>query len=349
MKVLTKSIKILGVLIVVLLITWFAGPTASFEDVDTVLPTVDASIENLDQYLADRENGVQNIKPENESRIIWADSVRQTAYALVYLHGFSAGPMEGAPLHQEVASRYGMNLYLPRLSKHGIQDDDIFTELTPKALVDDAKEALVIGHKLGKKVILMSCSTGGTLAIYLLANNPDIAGHISYSANVSLFDPTAKMMTGPWGLQIVKKIIGDYREPAESPETPDSVLVNIRKYWYGKYRIEGMVALQGLIDMTMTEENFNKVSQPYFLGYFYKNDSAQDRTVSVDAILDFDSKTITSNEMKRVVAFENAGSHVINSPLTSMEYEGVREETYSFVEEILRIQPKSSLLDLSQN
>lgn len=335
MKFLIKSLKALAVIIVILLITWFAGPKASYEEFDAVLPTVEVSIQELDQYLAERENLVQNIKPENESRIIWADSVRQTEYALVYLHGFSAGVMEGAPLHQEVASKYGMNLYLPRLSKHGIAEDDIFAELTPKGLIDDAKEALVIGRKLGKKVILMSCSTGGTLAIYLMANHPDIAAHISYSVNIALFDPTAKMMTGPWGLNIVKKIIGDYRTSSESPETPDSVLVKTRQYWSSKYRVEGLVALQGLINMTMTDENFGKISQPYFLGYYYKNDSAQDKTVSVSAILDFDSKTSTPDEMKAVVAFENAGTHVINSPLESKEYDKVRDDTFAYLEEVL--------------
>ena len=339
MKLLIKSLKALAILIAILSIIWFSGPKVSFEEFDADLPNVDVSIDELDQFLADKEGEVANIKPENESRIIWADSVRQTEYALVYLHGFSAGVMEGAPLHQEVSSRYGMNLYLPRLSKHGIADDDIFTELTPKALVDDAKEALVIGRKLGKKVILMSCSTGGTLAIYLLANHPDIAGHISYSANISLFDPTGKMMTGPWGLNIVKRIIGDYRISTESADAPDSVLVKTRQYWSSKYRVEGLVALQGLIDMTMTDKNFDKINQSYFLGYYYKNDSTQDKTVSVSAILDFDSKTMTPDEMKRVVAFEGAGSHVINSPLNSKEYEGVRDATYAYLEDVLRLVP----------
>ncbi|MCP4459124.1 MAG: alpha/beta hydrolase [Cytophagales bacterium] len=339
MKLFFNILKVLGVLVIALFLIVFCGPKASFEEFDAVLQEIPVSIAGLDQYLAEEEAKVPNIKTENESRIIWADSVRQTEYALVYLHGFSAGVMEGAPLHQEVASRYGMNLYLPRLSKHGIADKDIFAELTPKALIDDAKEALVIGRKLGKKVILMSCSTGSTLAIYLLANHPNIAAHISYSANIEIFDPTGKMMTGPWGLQIVKQVVGDYRISKTDPETPDSVRTKIEKYWYEKYRVEGLVSLQGLIDMTMTEENFKKVNQPYFLGYYYKNDTAQDMTVSVAAIRNFDSMTATPAEMKRSVAFEEAGSHVINSPLISKEYEGVRDATYAYLEEVLGFEP----------
>lgn len=339
MKFLLKILKILIALTLILVVVWFAGPKASFEEFNADLPEINVPIGELDQYLADKESKVSNIKPENESRIIWADSIRQTEYALVYIHGFSAGVMEGAPLHQEVATRYGMNLYLPRLFKHGIQDDDIFTELTPKGMIDVAKEALVIGRKLGKKVILMSCSTGGTIAIYLMANHSDIAAHLSYSANIQMFDPMTKMMTGPWGLQIVRQLVGDYRIPSEVGEMSDGTLAKIKQYWSGKYRVEGLIALQALIDMTMTEENFKKVDQPYFMGFYYKNDIAQDMTVSVEAIRNFDAMTATPPDMKRVVAFEEAGSHVINSPLTSREYEGVRDATYAYLEEVLDFAP----------
>ncbi len=338
-KILVALAVIVGLLIPVLLLTWFLGPKAEFNNVNPTLSELKLELDELDSYLSEKEALVPNIKAENESRIIWADSIRQTEYALVYLHGFSAGPMEGAPLHQEVASRYGMNLYLPRLSKHGIQDDDIFLELTPDGLMESAKEALVIGKKLGKKVILMSCSTGGTLGIYLTANHPDIHGHLMYSPNIKIFDPTSEMLTGPWGLKIVKQVLGDYRIPTEDPEVPDSVQQKIDQYWSGKYRVEGIVALQSLLDQTMTDETFAKVNQPYFLGYYYKSDTAQDNTVSVEAMLDFDSKTKTPKDSKRAVAFPEAGSHVINSPLTSKQYERVREETYKYLEEVLNITP----------
>lgn len=323
----------------ILVLVWYFGPKASFTDVNAELPNLNIGIDQLDKYLADNEATVPNIKAENESRIIWADSVRQTEYALVYIHGFSAGPMEGAPLHQETATRYGMNLYLPRISKHGIQDEDIFLELTPEGMMESAKEAIAIGKKIGKKVIIMSCSTGGTLGIYLSAHHPDIYAHIMYSPNIEIFDKTAKMMTGPWGLQIVKKVVGEYRIPEEDETIPDSVQQKIEQYWTGKYRVEGLVALQSLLDQTMTDEVFSKVEHPYFLGYYFKSDTAQDNTVSVAAMLDFDSKTSTLANLKKVVAFENAESHVINSPLTSKEYEGVREETFKFIEEVLNITP----------
>jgi pimeloyl-ACP methyl ester carboxylesterase len=338
-----KWIKRIGIslllLVTALILTYILGPKANFEEVTPDLPTLSISIDQLEGYIAEREGKVDNLKPENESRIIWADSVRQTEYALVYLHGFSAGVMEGAPLHMEVARRYSMNLYLPRLSKHGIADKDIFTQLTPAQLVNDAKEALVVGRKLGKKVILMSCSTGSTLGIYLTAHHPDVFAHVMFSPNISLFDPTGEMLTGPWGLQIVRKVVGDYRVPSPEKEPkPDSVQAKIDLYWSGTYRVEGLVALQSLIDQTMIDDVFTKVNQPYFMGYYYKNDTAQDMTVSVARMLEFDAVTQTPAQNKRLVAFANAGEHVINSPLISKDYNRVKEETFAFFEDILGFQ-----------
>jgi len=64
-------------------------------------------------------------------------------------------------------------------------------------------------------------------------------------------------------------------------------------------------------------------------------------TVSVASMLDFDAKTKTSAEQKRLIAFAEAGEHVINSPLISKEYYRVRAETFRYFEEVLGIQPLS--------
>ena len=332
-------LKVLLGLIVVLVVVWFAGPKADFDSVNPDITDLSISIGEIDSYLAEKEAKVANIKPLNESRVIWADSVRQTEYAIVYLHGFSAGPMEGAPLHQETAQRYGMNLYLPRLYKHGIDDDEIFTELTPHGLVESAKEAIAIGRIIGKKVIVMSCSTGGTLAAYLIAHN-DVHAHITYAPNIDLFDPKSDMMTGPWGLKITKSILGDFNLPEEDPNTPDSVQAKIDQYWSGKYRVEGLVALQSLLDQTMKDEFFENITAPHFIGFYYKSDEAQDSSISVAAVKDYADKISTEESMKTVIAFEEAGSHVINSDLTSKQFEDVRAETFNYIEEVLQISAK---------
>ena len=99
------------------------------------------------------KNQKKKIKPDNESRIIWAnDSLKnKTAYCLLYVHGFSASWYEGNPAHIDFAHRYGMNLYIPLLASHGIDTTEALIDMTPDRLYESAKEALVVAQSLGRK------------------------------------------------------------------------------------------------------------------------------------------------------------------------------------------------------
>ncbi|MGB5403930.1 MAG: alpha/beta hydrolase [Robiginitalea sp.] len=280
------------------------------------------------------EAAIPNIKADNEARIIWADSIpKKTPYSIVYLHGWSASQEEGDPLHIETAKRYGYNLFLPRLSGHGLIEDEPMLTITADKLLNSAKEAIAVGKQLGDRVILMATSTGGTLALYLAEGDPDIAGLLLYSPNIEIFDSNAKLLTHPWGVQMAKLVKGgDYHE-FENPTEAD------RKYWTSKYRVEALAQLQVLMDETMTGETFQSVRQPVFLGYYYKDEVHQDSTVSVSAMLRMFDELGTPNDQKRKVPFPNVGAHVMTSYITSKDLESVKRETNSFMEEVLGLKP----------
>lgn len=319
-------------LLIALIVTYFLGPKPDFKPISLSQQAFVMPIGQLDNYLLKKESTIEKIKPENESRIIWADSVRKTKYAIVYLHGFSAGPMEADPVHFELAKRYGCNLYLPRLAGHGINDTMSFLTLQPDDLIDDAKEALDVGKIIGENVILMSCSTGGTLSIYLGANySDDIAAMLMYSPNVEIYDPSSKLLTGPWGPEIGKMVMGDYNSFVPPPGG--------EKYWTTKYRIEGVVALQQLLDWTMTEQVFKKVKVPYFLGYYYKSDEISDHIVSIPAMKNFHKLSSTPAGKKEIMAFPDVGNHVMVSEIQADDYTQVQEETYRYLEEVLGMEP----------
>ena len=312
----------LSLLFVILAVVYLMGPVPKAEKVDNYpLPIPDAFPE------ADRPDGLKN---NNEARTIWADSVgKQTEYSIVYLHGFSASPMEADPIHRNIAASYGCNLYMARLKGHGINNTDAFEKLSPKDLVQSAKEAVAIGKKIGKKVILMSCSTGGTLALYLSANDPEIIANILFSPNIALADPNSAVLTGPWGLQLARLFIGGkYRE--WKPEN-DSVA----QYWTTKYRVEGIIALKQLLNMTMKDEIFSKVKQPVFMAYYYKNEKEQDQTVSVAAMLSMFEKLGTPNDKKVKKAFPDAGVHVICSKWQSKDLKNLESSVMAFMENTL--------------
>ncbi|MCB0588503.1 MAG: alpha/beta hydrolase [Phaeodactylibacter sp.] len=306
------------------------GPRPDFPSYTGRIGPISWPLEALDSIIQAREAAVPGLKPDNQARIIWADSARRTPYSVVYLHGFSASPMEGNPVHLEFAARYGCNLYLARLPQHGINDPESFKNVTPKDWVEAAKEALAIGQQLGEKVILMSCSTGSTLSIYLAAENPDaVEAQIMYSPNIAIADPAAGVLTYPWGLQAARLLVGEYRT------IPSFMGWEAEQYWTVKYRTEGLVALQALLEETMRKEEFEKVKQPFFLGYYFKNEKQKDEVVSIEAMHRFFEQASTPPRSKQMIAFPDVDTHVIPSRLFSKGLEEVQAATYRFAEEVL--------------
>jgi len=329
-----KKFLLISVVIIALLFSGLLlGPKPDFPSFDANIEPLNLPLDVLQAQIIENEANTPNVKPDNEARIIWADSLQKTPYSVVYLHGFSASQVEADPIHREFAKRYGCNLYLSRLAGHGTENKENFLDLTPKSLIETAKHAIQVGQLLGEKVIVMSCSTGGTLSAYLAAHNPDlIDAQILYSPNIEIYDGNSKLLTYPWGLQLARWVSGsNYRTIGFTGE--------LANYWTNTYRIEGIVALQGLLDETMKEEVFNKISQPLFVGYYYKNEDEQDKVVSVEAIHDFFSKVSTPFEQKSKVAFPNTGNHVISCRLQSKDVETVREKTYRFAESVLGLTP----------
>lgn len=320
---------ILGVLFLIAGI-YFFGPREKFRTIDPVIKPADIEIGEVDQYVKNKDIGIPNLKENNQGRVIWADSTMKTRYALVYLHGFSASPMEGNPVHYQIARKYGMNMYIPRMAGHGLDDKDSFADLEPADLINSAKEAIAIGRLLGEKVIVMSCSTGSTYSIYLASLNPGwIDAMIMYSPNIEIYDKTSRLLTGPWGLQMGRYFLGKYYETR----------TDFPQFTTETYRTEGLIALQKLLDESMSESIFKGVQCPYFAGFYFRNEDEQDKVVSTDAIRSFHEVTSTPEDQKVLVPFPDVGNHVIPSGLHSKDIESVIMETSTFLEKIMSLEP----------
>jgi pimeloyl-ACP methyl ester carboxylesterase len=323
-----KASYYFGASILILVLVYLMGPTPDFEPVNKEPISWDISLEEVESYVDNREQKVEKLKPDNEARIVWADSVKKTPYSVVYLHGWSGSPGEGDPIHYQFAKYFGCNLYIHRFPEHGIRDSNIFANLTPTDLVESAKEAIAIGKTIGEKVILMSCSTGSTLAFYLASNNPDIHSLIAFSPNIDLADPTSDLLTKPWGLQIAKAVLGgDYRVWYGPGDVPD--------FWSTKYRIEGLLCLKDLVQQTMQEETFQGITQPIYVGYYYKDEEHQDDAVSIEKIHWFWDHISTPESQRTKQAFPDAGYHVFTSRHFPVNVQAPLDSIIVFGEEVL--------------
>lgn len=323
---------VVGLLITVMAIGYLLGPTAQTDVVKNELITLDPDLLKLEQSIAQSEQSL-TLRPDNEARIVWADSGQKvkTPYSIVYIPGFSATWAEGDPVHKQIAQRFGCNLYLARTAEHGVDSPDAMKELTPAKYAASAERALAIGKALGSKVIVMGTSAGGMLTLYLAAHHPEINGLILYSPCIAVANPALKLVTKPWGKQILTQVFsGEYVKNTHYSGGRE-------RYWSPQYHTNGLITLQTMLDEFMTPELFARVKQPVFMGYYYKDEEHQDQVVSVAAMLEMFDELGTPAAKKVKKDFPNAGEHVIASHFTSGDLAGVYQATEAFMKDVLKM------------
>jgi esterase/lipase len=327
-----RFLKIIAALVAVLAAVYFLGPKPAAPIYNNNLIQVPSDAASLEAYVASNEAKHQ-VKPDNEARIVWAnDSTKaKTPYVIVYLHGFSASQEEGNPVHRNIAKQFGCNMYLARLSEHGIDTTDALINMTATSLWESAKEAYAIGKQLGDKVILMGTSTGGTVALELASNFEDVAGLLLYSPNIAINNPSAFLTNNPWGLQIARLVIGG-KENIIKNKPPE-----FKKYWNDHYRLESIVELQELLETTMIPSHFNKIKCPLLTLYYFKDEKNQDPVVKVSAMKEMFEAVSTPANLKRMIPIPEAGNHVLASPIQSNDIVTVEKETALFLEQVMQI------------
>ena len=325
--------KLWFIIPLLLIIGYLMGPKPATPVYKKDMPAVPEQSAQLEEYIREKERK-HIVKPDNEARIIWFNDSLQnkTEYSLVYLHGFSASQEEGDPVHRNIAKKFGCNLFLTRLADHGIDTVDAMKKLSVDKYWESVKEALAIGKQLGNKVILMGTSTGGTNALQLAAAFPnDVHALILLSPNIAINDNNAWLLNNPWGLQMATIVKGS--RYIDSKDQRDIY----KKYWYSHYRLESVVALQEMLESSMTKETFSKINQPTLLLYYYKDEVRQDSVVRVQAMKEMFDQLHTEASLKRSQEMPNTGDHVIGSLIKSKDTEGVEREIEKFMVEILKM------------
>lgn len=248
---------------------WLGGPRIA---VVSPMPGAPLPVD-LQRHLAAGEARYPDLTPGAEKIIYWAhDDKRQTELAIIYLHGFSATRQETAPLSDLLARQLGANLFYTRLSGHG-RGGAAMSEASVSDWLRDSQEAMQIGRRLGRQVLVIGTSTGATLASWL-ALQPDTQGVLAYvliSPNFAPRDPAATVLTWPWAAQFVPLLLSD-----EYQWQPRNALQ--ARYWSHRYPVQALLPMMALVKH-VREQPLERIAAPMLVIY-----SPEDQVVSPAAI-----------------------------------------------------------------
>ena len=158
MKIIENTLFVLLVLSGLFII----GPQTEAPDLVLPQPEISLPLSELKDWINTQESTFDNIKKDNASQLEFYDSIPQkTAYSVLYLHGFSASTEEGDPVHRNIALALKANLYLPRLSDHGLIEEEPMLNFTGQKYLDSAKRPWQSPKKLVKKSLLFPAPPEG--------------------------------------------------------------------------------------------------------------------------------------------------------------------------------------------
>jgi len=208
--------------------------------------TIPKRLDMLDSYLTEKESLFTGIREGCEKKIVWHDNQRQQRnLAIVYIHGFSASRMETWPLCDHLARALGANLFYTRLTGHG-QDGYAMATATVKDWQNDGMEAVAIGRRLGRKIVLVGTSTGGTLATWLAAQ-PSVAAWIYrlvlLSPNFFPKNPMAAVTLWPPALRLCERFFGTWRCFTVANAMQAS-------YWTVRYPLSAIATMMQLVRLS---------------------------------------------------------------------------------------------------
>ncbi len=299
---------------------YLAGPKVSI-DTSYTIPVLP---DDLDQYLEQSESQFDDLTPGTEKIIHWAnpEQKEQTPIAFVYFHGFSATRQEAMPVPDLVAQHFDSNIFYTRLTGNG-RSADAVAEGSVNTWVNDASEAMAIAKRLGRKTIIIGCSTGASLG-WRTACQEDFTAQtealVFFSPNFGLADTRGTLLTKRWGKQLAEAIIGKYREsePVSSAH---------EKFWALRYPSKALLPMMGIVKVA------RKIKpalwkKPVFIVY-----SPYDDTVDANKIQKFYQKL---NCRKRILEIDDPkapSQHVIvGDILAPQNTERVTEAIIDFIE-----------------
>ena len=264
---------------------------------------------DISEYLLNEENKYNDIIPGVEKKIIWYNKKKfKTSISIIYIHGFSATSEETRPLPDLIAKELNANLFYTRLRGHG-RSSEAMKEGSISNWLYDLHEALEIGSRIGKKVIVMSTSTGGTLSATAALNKEltkNLLGFVFISPNFGINNSLASLLTWPYSKYWIKYFIGD--KFITKPRNKLNA-----KFWTFNYPSQSLIPMAKLVKI-VNNLDFKYVKQPA-LFYFSLDDKVVNPLKTIKFISNWGGATKSINV--KMTKIDDKYSHVLAGDIIS--------------------------------
>lgn len=266
--------------------------------------------ESLNLYLQKSEEKISDLVLGAEKEIIWADPTAQTQtdVSIVYIHGFSATKHETRPVTDKIAEVLDANIYYARLQGHG-RSGDAMAEASFQGWANDFAEAIMIGEKIGKKVIILSASTGSTLATWGLTKpqlTKNVAGIVMISPNFELHGISTWLANIPWAETIIPAIAGKQRswEPLNEEHG---------KWWTTSYPSKAIFPMTSMLKVLKSVDK-SKIKTPAFFIY-----APQDKVIVASEVAKVAAEWGGPTKILKIEDTSDPYKHVITGDILSPE------------------------------
>lgn len=315
--------KIVGGILLIGLAIFLLGPRPDTA-VELTFNSDDIGID-MDAYLAKSEEGIANLIPGTEKEIIWNDSFtrERTPLSIVYIHGFSATKHETRPVPDNIAKALGANLYFARMTGHG-RDGEGLAEATAQDWVNDFAEAIAIGERLGRKVVVIATSNGAAISTWGLSNpqlTQNVAAAIYMSPNFELQGISTWMANIPWAETLLPMLGGDTQH-----WDPENELHG--KWWTNTYPTSALTPMTSLLKVVKNIDK-SEIKTPTMFVF-----SPDDTVVVPEEIRKAESQWGGETRVMEITEVSNPSNHVIagdilapenNAPITDAAVAWIQE------------------------
>lgn len=206
--------------------------------------------EGVQVYFESVESAFDDITTGTQKRVVWAGQAEtRTALSILNVHGFSATSEEIRPVPDRLAEALGANLVFTRLTGHG-RPGAALAEARAGDWMQDMAEGLAAARAVGNEVIILSVSTGGTLAA-LSALDPELSknvkGIVFISPNFGINDPMAPLLTMPAARHILPLVAGKERswEPVSAQQ---------EAFWTTRYPTVAVFPMAALVKHAVAQD-----------------------------------------------------------------------------------------------